>query len=207
MPKESFDQIKETANEIEGWLEDNEGKLLYDYAKKCKGHGVIVEIGSWKGKSSIYLAKGAINGNNPEIYTIDPHITSTGEPNGSLEDYKKNMEKAGLSGKITHIVEKSEDAVKNFNKPVEFIFIDGFHQYESVKLDFEEWSKWVIDDGFIALHDVRSWLGPKQLAREIDRDYDNYRFIEYIDETLLIQKIRKKNSFDEEKNKDILKLF
>ncbi|KKS74726.1 MAG: hypothetical protein UV46_C0036G0010, partial [Candidatus Gottesmanbacteria bacterium GW2011_GWC2_42_8] len=35
----------------------------------------------------------------------------------------------------------------------------------------------------------------------------NYRFIEYIDETLLIQKIRKKNSFDEEKNKDILKLF
>ncbi|WP_455277747.1 hypothetical protein [[Eubacterium] cellulosolvens] len=55
-------RIKKLTDKVEGWLTDKEGELLYKLAKQCTGKGVIVEIGSWKGKSTIWLGMGSKNG-------------------------------------------------------------------------------------------------------------------------------------------------
>lgn len=68
-----FQLSKNTANDIEGWLADVEGALLYSLARKCNANGVIVEIGSWKGKSTIFIAKGSEAGQRVRVYAIDPH--------------------------------------------------------------------------------------------------------------------------------------
>ena len=67
-----FQKINNIAREIDGWLTLKEGKLLYNLSKK-NDNGVIVEIGSWKGKSTIYLAHGSKNGKKNKVYAIDPH--------------------------------------------------------------------------------------------------------------------------------------
>jgi len=58
-------------------VSDKEGEFLYNITKACTGKGVIVEIGSWKGVSTIWLGKGSKTGNSVKIYAIDPH---TGSP-------------------------------------------------------------------------------------------------------------------------------
>jgi len=72
--------LKEIAQQtaaVEGWLARAEGKLLYRLAKRCTGRGVIVEIGSWKGKSTIWLASGSRAASRSKVHSIDPH---TGSP-------------------------------------------------------------------------------------------------------------------------------
>ncbi|MCS6951010.1 MAG: class I SAM-dependent methyltransferase, partial [bacterium] len=61
---------------VEGWLTVEEGELLYQLARACKGKGVIVEIGSFKGKSTIWLAKGSLAGAGVRVFAIDPHTGS-----------------------------------------------------------------------------------------------------------------------------------
>src|SRR5204862_2126445 len=56
---------------IGGWLTPKEGRLLYELARGCTGRGVIVEIGSWKGKSTIWLASGSRRGPGVFVYAID----------------------------------------------------------------------------------------------------------------------------------------
>ena len=85
--------LKELIQHIDGWLTDEEAKLLYKLAKNCKG--VIVEIGSWKGKSTICMAKGSKAGNNVKIYAIDPHVGSS--------EHKKKYEKYGHSTNLRKI--------------------------------------------------------------------------------------------------------
>ena len=51
--------VKPLIADVPGWLTDEEGEALYDLAKRCEGRGVIVEIGSWKGKSTICLGIGS----------------------------------------------------------------------------------------------------------------------------------------------------
>ncbi len=68
-----FDFHKATEN-IGGWLTEQEGIFLYNTAKKIKAHNTIVEIGSWKGKSTICLGRGSQDGNRAKIFAIDPHI-------------------------------------------------------------------------------------------------------------------------------------
>lgn len=53
------EEIKKLVERVDGWLTHGEGGLLYNLAKNCKGNGVIVEIGSWKGKSTIWLGAGS----------------------------------------------------------------------------------------------------------------------------------------------------
>ena len=75
--------------------------FLYEAVKKCAGRGVIVEIGSWKGKSTVSLGLGSRERNKIKIYAIDPHTGSpdhiashAGEKIWTFDEFKKNMEKA-----------------------------------------------------------------------------------------------------------------
>jgi len=134
--------ISALVSEIDGFLSDREGNTLHDLAKKGEGWGSIVEIGSWKGKSTIWIAK-AIS-KNVSFYAIDPHIGSsehqTEGPIWTFEEFKQNIARAGVQDKIIPLVQTSEDARRSVDEPLGFLFIDGAHEYEFVKKDFELWS-------------------------------------------------------------------
>lgn len=153
-----IDDIKNKITSVEGWLAPEEVEFLYKQAKKLENKGVIVEIGSYKGKSTICLAGGSEAGKSIKVYAVDPYITDLehkrfNESKSSFENFKKNIKNAGLEYLIEPIVKKSKDAVKNWNKPIEFLWIDGDHSYAGAKEDFILWEPFVIDGGIIAFHD------------------------------------------------------
>lgn len=155
---------KEIKN-IGGWLTKPESYLLYNLAKKVKSDNVIVEIGSWKGRSTICLGKGSKDGNGIKIYAIDPHTGNKEHKKafGKIDTYQifqQNIKEAEINDIINPIRETSEEANKNFNHPVELIFIDGAHEYKFVKLDFELWFPLVVDGGVVAFHDTWHIFGP-----------------------------------------------
>jgi MMP 1-O-methyltransferase len=156
----SLEKTKQIANKIEGYLSEKEGEFLYNTAKICSGRGVIVEIGSWKGRSTIYLAKGSKAGNNIKVYAVDPHQGTKDHQNhkvfNTFSEFKENLIKANVDDIVVPLVKTSEEASKNWQEPIEFLWIDGDHSFPMVKLDFDLWSPYLIKGGIIAFHDAVS---------------------------------------------------
>lgn len=208
MDKE-IEEIKKVVENVEGWLTDREGELLYDLAKNCKAKGVIVEIGSWKGRSTIWLGKGSKAGNNVKIYAIDPHIGSTEHKNmfgevWTFEEFKKNIREAKVDDIVVPIVKTSESAAREFDEPVEFIFIDGAHGYDIVKLDFELWFPKVIDEGIMAFHDTIGWPGPAKVVEKSIYKSKNFKDANIVDSISFGRKVKRNSITDRLRNRYIL---
>ena len=190
------EEVKRIVENIEGWLSDREGEFLYQMAKKAPERGAVVEIGSWKGKSTIWLAKGSKSGNKAKVYAIDPHNGSHehretyGEAK-TFRDFKRNIENARCGDLVIPIVKTSEEAAKEWDKPVGFLFIDGAHEYESVKLDFELWHPHVIEGGVVALHDTTGDQseGPKKVVEEFIYHSGNFKDIGFVDSITFATKV------------------
>lgn len=203
--KPDIEETKTLTRNIDGWLHDSEGELLYSTARNCSGKGVIVEIGSWKGKSTSWIGRGAKNGKCTRIYAIDPHIGSNEhQANGKVwtfEEFKRNIRATGVDDIVIPWVKTSEEAAKEFPEPVEFVFIDGAHEYESVKQDFDLWFPKLVDGGLMAFHDTIVWPGPKKVVREnvaLSRRFKNLRFVH---STTVAQKTTQNSSMDQLRNK------
>lgn len=201
-----INEIKKLVDKVEGWLSDEEGELLYTLAKNCKGKGVIVEIGSWKGRSTIWLAKGSKAGNNVKIYAIDPH---TGSPEckklyGEIRtfgEFKKNIENTEVDDIVIPVVKTSEEVAENFNELVELVFVDGAHGYESVKLDFELWFPKLIDGGIMAFHDTIGWVGPKKVVEKYIYKSKNFRNVGFIGSITFAEKVKWNSILDRIENR------
>lgn len=204
--------IKKIVSKVDGWLTENEGITLYSLSRKCTGRGVIVEIGSWQGKSTIWLAKGSKMGNKAKVYSIDPHTGSSEHKKTygkvwTFDKFKSNIRMAKVNDLVIPIVGMSEKVVKNFDKPVEFIFIDGAHEYELVKLDYEIWFPKVIEKGTMAFHDTIGHLGPKRLVEEMvfkSRHFKNVKFADY--SITYGVKVEENSFFDRIRNRYVLLL-
>ena len=156
---------------VDGWLLKKEGELLYDLAKKCSGRGAIVEVGSWKGKSTIWLAFGSKDGAKARVYAIDPHTGSQEHRDlyGKLDtfgEFSKNISCAGVSEIVKPLVKTSEEAARSFSEPVELVFIDGAHEYDMVEKDFQLWFPRLVEGGVMAFHDTIGWEGQIRVARD-----------------------------------------
>ena len=154
-----------TTKNVGGWLTEAEGLSLYNTAKKIKTGNIIIEVGSWKGKSAICLGNGSRDGNKVKFFAIDPHIGSSEHQKmfgkvDTFEEFKQNMDRAGIAEFVEPIRDTSENAAKNFNQRIEFAFIDGAHEYKFVKLDFKLWFPKVINGGILAFHDSWHSIGP-----------------------------------------------
>ena len=171
---EDLKGVKRISDSIEGWLAQAEGELLYKFARKCSGKGVIVEIGSWKGQSTIWLARGSRAGNRIKVYSVDPHAGAlVNQYRSTLDDFKRNVRDAGVSELVVPLVMTSEVAARQFAQSVEFIFVDGDHNYESVKRDFDLWFPKMVKGGYMAFHDTNhrtgvnfGYGGPKRVVEE-----------------------------------------
>lgn len=122
---------------------------------------LFVEIGSWKGKSSVFMAeKIKESGKNIEFYVIDTFDGTENEhedydeiKNKNLYDvYLKNIEP--LKSYIKTVKGSSLDVHAQFNNnSIDFLFIDGDHTYKGVRSDLENWFTKVKAGGIIAGHD------------------------------------------------------
>lgn len=150
--------IKKITDKIDGWLSERERKFLYEKAKGCSGKGAIVEIGSFKGKSTVCLALGSKNGKNLKVYAIDPHISDLehrlyNQKESTFKIFQSNIKEAGVTDIVNPIVKSSKEAAKDWSRPIEFLWIDGDHSYDGAKTDFDFYSPFVVDGGLIAFHD------------------------------------------------------
>jgi MMP 1-O-methyltransferase len=157
---------------VEGWLPEFEGELLFDLACRCSRHGIIVEIGSWKGRSTIWLASGSRAGGGATVYAIDPHTGSTEHQAGggvvaTFEEFQRNVATAGVADLVSPVLKPSREAVVDVPDPVALVFVDGAHEYEAVRLDFETWFPRLVEGGVMAFHDTTgAWEGPRRLVDE-----------------------------------------
>jgi len=201
-----YKKIDNFGQKIEGWLTKKESKLLYELSNNYNGKGAIVEIGSWKGKSTIYLAWGSKKGKKNKVYAIDPHSGSLEHKEElgkvwTFEDFKKNIKKGKVNDIISPIVNTSENASKEFKKKVGILFIDGSHEYKDVKNDFKNWFNKIENNGIIAFHDVFNvfFNGPTFfLMKEILTNKKIYD-LKFVDSIMFLKKSEKKITFNQYK--------
>lgn len=193
----SLEEARKFALKAEGYLSETEGKLLYRLANACKGEGTIVEIGSWKGRSTIWIGCGTKDGSKAGVFAVDPHTSSPEMPQGnSFREFKRNIENAGLSEIVKPIVKTSEDAAKGFKGKIEFVFIDGDHSYKHAKQDFELWYPKVLEHGIMAFHDTMLVQGPKKVVRDLVFGSRHFRNIGFADSITFAEKVQQ-NTFGE----------
>lgn len=202
-------EIKNIIQNIDGWLADSEGEFLYKTSKRCKGKGDIVEIGSWKRRSTIWLGKGSKAGKNLKIHGIDPHAGSSEHKNwfgeiDTFEEFKNNIRKAKVDDIIISYRCTSEEAAsQREKKPIEFLWIDGAHEYELVHLDYTLWEPLLIEGGIIAFHDTLGG-GPWQVVKKYLFDGNHFTNIGFVAGITFAEKVRKLNWKDRLKNRWVL---
>lgn len=136
-----------------------ESGFLFRCAKEGYGQGVIVEIGSFKGKTTIALALGSKFKKREKVYSIDPQ-----ENIEIRQVFMNNIRQADIDDHVVTSFKRSQDIAVDFNSPVRLLFIDGCHEYESVKQDILLWKDYLIDGGIIAMHDYLPDNSPAYLA-------------------------------------------
>lgn len=185
--------IHKIANDIEGWLTPTEGEVLFNLAKNVP-RGSVVEIGSWKGKSTFYLACGILQRGEGFIYSIDHHTGSfehrnrTDQPINTLNEFCENMRTHNVGHVIRTLVMNSIDASKQIHDEIGLIFVDGSHDYGSVRSDFETWWPKLMEGGIIAFHDSLSKEGVSKYVDEIISTGSDFEFPQLIHEITYIKK-------------------
>jgi len=159
-----LESARTAARPVAGWLTDAEGELLFSLAAHCPPSATIVEIGSWQGKSTIWIASGArrIGGH---VFAIDPHEGSLEDPAArTLEFLKTNLADAGVTDIVTPVVARSEEATGRVPVGCDLLFIDGDHTAPGVRRDLEIWVPNLRAGGAVAMHDVLNpaWTGPRR---------------------------------------------
>lgn len=161
---DNFDAFVENllaeAETIEGFLAPNEMRFLALMAACPTAEGEILEIGSFKGKSTVILAKAAALNGNSKIHAVDPMTApSATDPDlrgdaSSFSDFQKNITAHNVADKIEFHQTFSFELAKTWDKPLRLLWIDGDHTYRGTKLDFDGFAPFLTDGAIVAIHDV-----------------------------------------------------
>jgi predicted O-methyltransferase YrrM len=163
----ALEWARAAAAPIDGWLNEEQGRALFNAAAGCSGRGAIVEIGSWKGRSTIWLAHGARLAGQP-VFAVDPHVNSRENPSArTLEEFSENLRRAGINDVVRPLVMTSRDAAHAIDGGVEILFIDGDHSDAGAEDDAILWLPRLIEGATVLMHDVAtaSYTGPRHEFR------------------------------------------
>ena len=158
---------------IEGWLSINEGLALLLFAAKGSGNGAVVEIGSFKGRSTAFLASGLMLADRGRVTAIDHFGGSTEHQVGAFEEvreivesgttypvYERNLKSFELWNHVSTIKAETTVAAAGWNKPIRMLFLDAEHTYDATKQVFDLFSPWVEENGFVCFHDAINPVWP-----------------------------------------------
>lgn len=169
----------------EGWFGYNEGKGIQEVVNFISPDMIIVEIGTWCGLSTSYIAE--VMTGRQTLITIDNYLDNSEasceahlKPQDAhrkfLEFFFNNML---YKKKIVPIIGSSTEIAEIFKTAsinIDFLFIDGDHKYESVKADYNAWS--VFNPVYIAFHDYNNSVEVKRFVDEIKDGYKHFKLIE-----------------------------
>ena len=161
---------KTKIDKIKGFLDERESDYLYQLALKASKKGPCLEIGSYCGKSAVYIG-GACKENNAVLFSLDHHRGSEEQQPGqeyfdpdllneqtglidTLPLLRHTLAVFALEDTVIPIVGRSETIGRAWQTPLSLIFIDGSHAYESVLKDYQIWSKHLMPGGYLVFHDI-----------------------------------------------------
>jgi len=160
------DVIRQT----KGFLSPSEGERLYDLAREVSPLGPCLEIGSYCGKSALYLGAGCHQAGGL-LYSVDHHRGSEEQQKGeeyfdpelydpalarvnTLPFFQSALAAAGLTETVRAIVAQSQEAAAGWDTPLALVFIDGGHSFQSAHADYRLWSPHLLPGGVLAIHDI-----------------------------------------------------
>ncbi|MHB8843597.1 MAG: class I SAM-dependent methyltransferase [Nitrospirota bacterium] len=164
--------LKACFDRTDGMISYDEAVLLYCLARDVQ-RGCIVEVGSYRGRSTVFLAQGSLAGAHIPVYAIDPHEKFIGKLGGVFgpQDrtaFYKTMLENDCSETVSLINISSELFSSSWRKPVSLLWIDGDHSYEGVKRDITCWLPHLEVGAVIAFDDATDPdLGPHKLISEM----------------------------------------
>lgn len=162
--------LLDAARAARGFMPDDEGLALYAAALEAAAHGPMLEIGTYCGKSAIYLGAAARE-RETVLFTVDHHRGSEEQQPGwdwhdpSLVDertgrmdtlacFRRTIEGAGLEDVVVAVVGDSPTVARHWGTGLGLVFVDGGHGRDVVLADLEAWSPHVVVGGLLAFHDV-----------------------------------------------------
>ena len=160
----------ELIENTKGFMDPEEGRYLYDLADKASRRGPCLEIGSYCGKSTLYLGS-ACKKNESILFSIDHHRGSEEQQPGeeyfdpdllnpstgridTFRWFRQTLENAGLEDTVIPMVCRSRVAAKSWATPLSMVFIDGGHAYETAFTDYSAWAGHVMPGGLLVFHDI-----------------------------------------------------
>jgi len=165
----TVDEALQASAGVDGWMTDGQGRRLYAAAARCRPGGRIVEIGSFRGRSTIVLASAA--GPGVEVVAIDPHAGNDRGPQ-ELQGYadaartdravfEANLAAAGVTSRVRHVAAFSDAAAAHgaVEDPIDVLYVDGAHRYAPARADIRAWGDRVADGGTLLIHDSFSSIG------------------------------------------------
>ena len=167
MSRRTFPDAWEAVADVDGWMSHGQAQALYDAAAACPAGGRIVEIGSFRGRSTIVLASAAAD--DVEVVAIDPHAGNDRGPqeidgyeDEATEDhvvFNANLANAGVADRVRHVRAFSDAAHAMVDGPIDVLYIDGAHRYAPARQDIAGWGARVRPGGTMLIHDSFSSIG------------------------------------------------
>ncbi|HEY8526046.1 MAG TPA: class I SAM-dependent methyltransferase [Acidimicrobiales bacterium] len=159
--------LEEALDGVEGWFSPDQVARVSARAAEVPAGGRIVEIGSFRGRSMIAIAKAAPEG--VEIFAIDPHAGNDRGPqeiegfeDEAAVDHKvflTNLERAGVRDRVTYVRKFSHDAHDDVPGAIDLLHIDGAHRFKPAGDDIASWGARVRHGGTMLIHDSFSSIG------------------------------------------------
>ncbi len=155
---------------VKGFLAPEEGAALFEAATSASNIGPCLEVGSYCGKSTVYLGTACKQTGNI-VYAIDHHRGSEEHQLGeeyhdsdlydsdvemvdTFKEFRKVMRRAKLKDTVIPIVASSTTASQRWSTPLGLVFIDGGHSMEAAMADYRAWAAHVAIGGILAIHDI-----------------------------------------------------
>ncbi len=164
------EDLRAHAEAAKGFMPPEEGDLLHRTARARLPRGPVLEIGTYCGKSAVYLGAAAreVGGT---VFTVDHHRGSEENQPGweyhdtalvdpqtgrldTLGTFRRTLAAAGLEDQVVAIVGRSTTVSALWRTPLSLVFIDGGHTDEHANADYEGWARWMMRGGTLVIHDV-----------------------------------------------------
>jgi predicted O-methyltransferase YrrM len=163
----TFADTLNRVRDIDGWLSDAQARRLWESAGRVAPPATIVEIGSYRGRSTTILALAAQVGLT--LVAIDPHAGNDRGPQqwhgprdageADFRAFHANLDRAGIADRVRHVRAASQSALDAVAGDVALLYVDGAHGYRPAEADLARWSPRVQPGGTLLIHDAFSAVG------------------------------------------------
>lgn len=175
-------ELREVGQHVQGWLHALAGDSLYDLVARTAPGDRFVELGSWKGLSTLFMAAGVRDRGRGMLHAVDTWQGTASEdvharmlegygPDQLYREFLANLERARVAPQVEPLRMTTREAALQWRHgtSIGVLHIDAGHEYEDVREEFELWSPLVLPGGFIVFDDVPSWAGPSRVYSELPR--------------------------------------